>query len=608
MTAPDTASCAPDPDQDPTATAGPSQTASAARSNDVPAGPDEAEDDDQAAEPSQGAEADDAGEPRAGEADEAEEDGEAEELPVSFPAGSAREVLPASVPVGAASQVLPPSIPVAEPGETAEGGQVAESGEAEVAEDAQAAEAAEDDQGTEAQAPEQAEAVKAPEQHQPAEPQPAVPAQPAGPQPAVLPLLVQPEVHAAGPVPQAQPSASATAASQGAAESRRGGRIVSRVALALFTVGVVLSVVPDLLGYLWPPLSLSVHFPFTQFIALRSALAVMAAVLAVVFVAIAAVRLVRREGGRRTSIVAALLVVAACAHTGIIVSRGLDRDMRITRTPPASDQAAQWDGNLTVFSFNTYQERADVVEVAVSVRTAGADVVVLPETDAAYGIDLAALLAEDGYTYTVFSSLDQETTGTAVTSDMGSGPAGPVATGPTASADPSSPAGRKQDTEATTVLVSTALGSYERAQRPEGLDVGNILLRPTGDGPAARPTILGVHTIAPVPGFQGQWRSSVEAAVGACAQADTTHLVAAGDFNASVDHAPMRDLGQCTDAASATGAAGLATWPATTGTPYVGAAIDHVLAASARWKPVSTQIADIKHSDHRALVVRLEAA
>lgn len=387
--------------------------------------------------------------------------------------------------------------------------------------------------------------------------------------------------------------------------SRR--RALGWVILGLFTLGVLACVDPDLLGRLWDPLNLSVRLPFTQLIALRSALAVMAAVLALVFVVLAAVRLLRREGGRRTSILAAVLVVATCAHIGILVGRGLDNGGPVTAARPTPGEAPQWDGDLTVFSFNTYQERANVVEVAVDVRTAGAQVVVLPETDAAYGIELAALLAEDGYTYTVFSSLDEQTTGTPVTAETEPAPQETAPDGSTAGPDPSTPAGREQDTAATTVLVSTALGSYERAKRPVGLDVGNILLEPTGEGPADRPAILGVHTVAPVPGFQDQWRSSVEAAVAPCSRASATGLVVAGDFNATMDHAPMRDLGACTDAASATGAGGLATWPTSSGTMYAGATIDHVLAASDRWTPVTTQVVEVGGSDHRALVAALAA-
>ena len=82
--------------------------------------------------------------------------------------------------------------------------------------------------------------------------------------------------------------------------------------------------------------------------------------------------------------------------------------------------------------FRSYSE-AHKVELAVAIRRAAAEVVVLPETSAEYGQAVADLLAQDGLRYTVFSAGDQ-----------------------------------KDDADPTTVLVSAVIGDYEQAQARHG--------------------------------------------------------------------------------------------------------------------------------------------
>ena len=411
-------------------------------------------------------------------------------------------------------------------------------------------------------------------------------------------------------------------------------------ALAVLIGGAgLLSVVPDLLSPVSDSLALSARFPFAQLISLRSLLAVLIGGVALIFAVVAAVRLIRREGGARTATVAVILVASTLAHAWILNDRGLDTSARVEAGGEPVVDPADWDGELTVLVFNTYFEEGDRDALAAAVRDAGADVIVLPETDTGYAISLAENLTQDGLAFNVFSSLGEATSGTPVNAETGgnsdapapepapAGGATPEATaeatgqetpgaGATAEASTGSGtgSGTDSDTDATTVLVSTALGDYERAERPAGLGKGNLLLLPVGQEPTAqRPAIMGVHTIAPTVGQRDAWRASVRAALAPCRDGGagatpTPHLVIAGDFNATLDNHPMKDRGPCVDAAQLTGTGGLATWSTRTGTPYLGATIDHVLVDPGSWRPVASQVLDIPGSDHRALIVELAAA
>lgn len=359
------------------------------------------------------------------------------------------------------------------------------------------------------------------------------------------------------------------------------------IALVL-AAAAALTLAPDLLAPLRSSLRLSTVYPVAQIIAVRSVLTGLLGVLALILLIMAVVRAARREGGRRTAFVAVVLLAVAAAHGYALNNRGLDSTEQVTGTVRADP--ASWDGTVTVLSLNTQAEAADRVPLAVAVRQAGADVVVLPETGEEYGQALADLLAEDGFSFTVVSSTTQ--VAKAAVSDT-------VAT--------------------TTVLVSAVLGDYETVTAPSGLGFGAVELAPSGASAtgATRPTILAVHTVPPLPGLMTSWTSSVSAVVAQCGTGSSTGssrtasaagLIIAGDLNATLDHAPMRDLGACSDAAVQAGVGGLSTWPTGTRTAWLGATIDHVLVDSATWRAEAAQVVDVSGSDHRAVVVRLVPA
>ena len=405
-----------------------------------------------------------------------------------------------------------------------------------------------------------------------------------------------------GPTAQAGSPGRPVPDAPGPADPGRGRRSPARRAarraagwavVALIGVLSLLILFPDLLGFVSDSARLSVVYPFAQLVALRSGLVVGFGLMALVTGASALIRILRREGGRRTTAAALILLIAAVGHAWVLCSRGLGNDesapAAIAPAGSISADPADWDGGLTVFSFNTHYSEAHKVELAVAIRRAAAEVVVLPETSAEYGQAVADLLAQDGLRYTVFSAGDQ-----------------------------------KDDADPTTVLVSAVIGDYEQAQAPAGAGHGTVLLRPAGEAELnghRRPTILGVHTHAPVPGSMEEWLASVEVVVGQCrgdgsdgdgsdgaGPAPEPGLVVAGDFNATLDHAPMKDLGGCADAGLEAGIGGVSTWPTSSHTTLLGSPIDHVLADSTAWRARSASVLTLSGSDHRALVVELAAA
>lgn len=120
---------------------------------------------------------------------------------------------------------------------------------------------------------------------------------------------------------------------------------------------------------------------------------------------------------------------------------------------------------------------------------------------------------------------------------------------------------------------------------------------------------VSVHTTAPVPGYWGQWRRSLDE-LGAMKAHTDTRYVFMGDFNATVDHAPFRDVlgDRFRDGAMMAGRGFTFTWPSNRGMlPPRFAGIDHVVVdrgiVAGRLKVVP-----IDGSDHAALLATLAVA
>ena len=346
----------------------------------------------------------------------------------------------------------------------------------------------------------------------------------------------------------------------------RWGPVVAVVALALVSV--------------LPPTTV---FPFAQLIALRSLLAAGAAFLGLLLLTVAILRRRRRgqlprtglrtcRTGVRTAVVGLVLLLVAGAHGGVLVTRGL-------RQRPIDA------GALSVLSLNTEREGADVEAVAELADAVGADILVLPETTQRYGRRLAEALTEQK------KESGAQPQGFAVFSDT-SMPSDLAEQGIDQNSDPA---------YSTTVLVATRLGGYRQVEETAGAGFGTVRLEPeSGDGPV----IVGAHTYPPLPGAMTWWRSSVTDVASLCRR-PSAGLIVAGDFNATRDHAPLRNLGGCISAGEQAGIGGLATWPSSTGTTLLGATIDHVLVDGTVWEGKKGRVVTIPGTDHRAVVVQL---
>ncbi|MFB4274633.1 MULTISPECIES: endonuclease/exonuclease/phosphatase family protein [unclassified Nonomuraea] len=121
----------------------------------------------------------------------------------------------------------------------------------------------------------------------------------------------------------------------------------------------------------------------------------------------------------------------------------------------------------------------------------------------------------------------------------------------------------------------------------------------------ARIEIVSVHPCAPKrTGRQPCWQGGLDALPRAGGDA---LRVLAGDFNATLDHLPMRDLldSGYRDAADVMGLGFRATWPqGSSWTHSPGVTIDHVLADS-RMAVLGFEVAALARTDHRPVFARL---
>jgi len=322
-------------------------------------------------------------------------------------------------------------------------------------------------------------------------------------------------------------------------------KVLGWVVAAVLVVAGVLTLDPAIVG-------LSTTTPVLQGIALRGLLAVGAIALGVASV-LASLLLRRTEGrGRRLLVVGLAALVVGIGHGGVMLERG---------TAPGEAFGVAPDGAIDVLTINTLGGAGGVVGLSALIDELAPDVVALQETPAEDAERIAAGVAAS---YQVFTAT----------------------TGP-------------QPVQATALLVSVELGEYRQTEAP-ATTFGGVWARPVdGEGPE----LLSVHPVPPVPGDVPTWRSELAALTGLCARVEG--VVLAGDFNATVDHAPLRHSA-CRDGAVTTGGHG--TWPDGR-SPLLGTPIDHVLMDPDVWEPVASRVLDAPDGgDHRAVLVRIVPA
>jgi endonuclease/exonuclease/phosphatase (EEP) superfamily protein YafD len=306
--------------------------------------------------------------------------------------------------------------------------------------------------------------------------------------------------------------------------------------------------------------------PFTQLVAMRPVLA-----LALGIAAAVATILARRQGAPAASFA---LVLAAAILAGIqIVPRAIPHQRSVPANAP----------KFTILAANTLESSVAPSVLVDLVRRTRADVIALPETNADRAVEFARALS----------------------SDSGE-PWGAATDDASRSSDDGSP-------RPTAIVVRMALGPQRLTVPHDALgehgEVRVRLTRVTGDRgrvvATRAPSVAAVHPVPPAPrGSQSGWRRDLLRLRSLC----RTGWILAGDFNATIDHSPMRALQRsgCRDAATATGHGLKATW---TGGPFslVRPAIDHVL-TSGRWHAAAAGVLPIEGSDHRAVWARVFAS
>jgi len=319
-----------------------------------------------------------------------------------------------------------------------------------------------------------------------------------------------------------------------------------------------------LLVFAWPQLfRLQTVAGVAQIVSLRGTAVVAAVVVVLAFFLLA---LATPRARRFASSIALIFLVFALINGAVIASRGIGST--------TFDTAG--DNDVTVLTWNTLGDAPGAEAVADLALEAGADIVVLPETTEALAVEVAQAMGAAGspmqsltYAYDVVSKA-----------------------------------------RSTSLLVSDALGAYEfdGSTRTTSTLPSLVATPKNGTGP----TIIAVHSVAPIPGELRNWRTDLEWVRDAC-QGD--NVIMAGDFNATSDHfaglatGDGATVGQCLDAGDASNNAAVGTWP-TSIPAFAGAPIDHVM-QTPNWRVTGMRVVeshDKYGSDHRPVIVQLSPA
>lgn len=270
-----------------------------------------------------------------------------------------------------------------------------------------------------------------------------------------------------------------------------------------------------------------------------------------------------------------IALLGAAANGGILWLRGVDNN---ELPAPTAD-------SIRVMSWNTLGSAVTAEQIAAVAVRYGADVIALPETTEETGESIALQLRDLGMPMWVHHvQFNPE-----------------IADGPEA--------------WSTTLLITPELGEYSVIEdsasgRSNTSVLPSVIAMPV-DGTG--PTVVAVHAMAPRKSAMQEWRDDLRWMADQCpAEANVIML---GDFNSTLDHmfnygVEGGALGACTDAAAATGAGGVGTWP-TELPALLGSPIDHVMVSN-HWEATGSEVLEftgtVHGSDHRPIIVQLEPA
>ena len=329
-------------------------------------------------------------------------------------------------------------------------------------------------------------------------------------------------------------------------------RLLAFVVSLASMILVVIAFWPQLLG--WQRLS-----PWSFMVAPRG-LALGIAVLA--FIVLVVLGRFGRPLRRVLMAAGSWLLVFAVATGVLLFFRGLGTPM-----PPAP--AVADTSTLRVLTWNTNGDAPAPAAIAQVALESGAQIISLPETTAATARDVTRILRQAG--------IDMQTLTVAYDEIYRA--------------------------HSTSLLIARSLGTYRAQEGVAQTSVSPIVVAVSSDG---GPVIVAASTEHPDPLTMPQWRADLDMLAALCKE---PNVILAGDLNATVDNMQglgAKNLGNCVDAAFATGGAALGTWPtwlpALAGTP-----IDHVM-ATPEWRIMGSTVLtnfDGAGSDHRPVLAQL---
>lgn len=254
----------------------------------------------------------------------------------------------------------------------------------------------------------------------------------------------------------------------------------------------------------------------------------------------------------------------------------------------AGSNAADVDGSssstaasptLRVMTCNVYKGAADAATVVELVRAQGIQVLALQETTTEFVEQMEAAGLNELLPYSMRSSSDGV---------YGNG------------------------VWSATPLADTA--SDDIGSSASAMPAGSITVE-LADGTTTQVRFVSVHTCSPVAGYWDLWKQSIDelsVVRERLAEDSSLNYVLMGDFNATYDHAPFRDLlaagsgCELHDAARETGQGVISTWPANKVVPAF-CAIDHVV-SSESVVATSVTTATVPGADHLALIATLQVS
>jgi endonuclease/exonuclease/phosphatase (EEP) superfamily protein YafD len=336
------------------------------------------------------------------------------------------------------------------------------------------------------------------------------------------------------------------------------GRVVGAAVIVVAAVALLVVTWPQLLG-------LEQTYLIAHAVAIRGALvAAAAAVLVTLLILGLAIRPARRFLGG----LAVLMVLFIGANSAVLATRGLGD----------TAFAEPEDADVTVLSWNTLGGATGARAVADLAIESGADVIALPETREETGAEIAVMMRDAGRPMWVRT----------------------VAFDDVAAA------------RSTTILISAAYGEYRLDESRGTTSVLPTVIMEPADG--VGPVIMAVHPVSPIPEQMDNWRDDLAWLGQRC---DEGNVIIAGDFNATLDHMgryggepterdQVTDLGECVDAARASGNGAVGTWP--TDLPaLLGTPIDHIMATPG-WAVTGFRVVEDRDgagSDHRPVIAQL---